>query len=156
MNSKLPPLSTQKRFVYRTCENEINVLFDELNFLIFDYKLPIPQFKFIKRLVKFWGVCESTDHIPNIDSNNSDCIIHISEKWYCRQWLITHFAHEMVHQYQWDVISKERVRKKLKPIMSHGPSFHQFRPRFEELGMPLSGVGHSIANWWKYQDLFKC
>ena len=153
MNSKLPPLSTQKRFVYRTCENEINVLFDELNFLIFDYKLPIPQFKFIKRLVKFWGVCESTDHIPNIDSNNSDCIIHISEKWYCRQWLITHFAHEMVHQYQWDIHRFDYGMP--TDSGAHGPSFFAWRDRFEFYGLNLK-TAHGQKRWFKHQDFTKC
>jgi hypothetical protein len=151
MNAKLPSISSQKKLSYRTNEDELFILFSALNIQVFDSSLPIPKFKFIKRTVNHWGLCEGEE--ITLDDKISNCIIHLSDKWYCKQWLLTHLAHEMCHQHQWDVLSKERMRKKLKPIMSHGPTFLQFRPKLAELGIPLKSKGHSMRLWWKNQDI---
>jgi len=47
-------------------------------------------------------------------------------------------AHEMVHQFQWDVLSNERQSQGLDPIMSHGPSFFAWREPLAEYDIPLS------------------
>ena len=85
----------------------------------------------------------------------SQCIIRVSDRWYCRQWLINTLAHEMVHQYQWDIYSKERFHQGKDPIMSHGPSFYVFRDQLKEHGIVLKkSIG--ITRWFKYQKLSKC
>ena len=47
-------------------------------------------------------------------------------------------AHEMVHQYQWDILSNDREDQGLPPIMSHGPSFFAWREPLAEYNIPLS------------------
>jgi hypothetical protein len=47
-------------------------------------------------------------------------------------------AHEMVHQFQWDILSNERQSQGLGPIMSHGPSFFAWRKPLAEYNIPLS------------------
>jgi hypothetical protein len=77
------------------------------------------------------------------------------DKWYSRQWLITVLAHEMCHQYQWDVQGLERLKKGKEPIMSHGPSFFVFRDKLKEHGIALKSA-HSKRRWFLHQNMFKC
>jgi len=77
------------------------------------------------------------------------------DKWFCKQWLITVLAHEMCHQYQWDVLGYKRVKAGQKPIMSHGPSFFIFREKLAMHGIPLRRA-MGVRSWFRYQNLFKC
>jgi hypothetical protein len=77
------------------------------------------------------------------------------DKWYCKQWLITVLAHEMCHQYQWDIQGMERLKRGKQPLMSHGPSFFVFRDKLKKHGISLKGA-HSKRKWFWYQNLFKC
>lgn len=76
------------------------------------------------------------------------------DKWYCKQWLVNTLAHEMCHQYQWDIIGNQRLIEGKQPIMSHGPSFFVFREQLKEHGINLK-TAHSKRKWFKYQNLFK-
>jgi hypothetical protein len=51
--------------------------------------------------------------------------------------MITVLAHEMVHQYQWDIYSVKRERQGLTNIMSHGPSFFEWKDRLAEFAIDL-------------------
>lgn len=155
MDSELPSISQQKRLAYRTDEKEVKHLFRLLNNAVFDGKLPTPKFIIFSRSKDYWGLCEATDFVPNAASKRSDVIIHLYNKWYCKQWLIDTLAHEMCHQYQWDVYSKKRARKGLGPIMSHGPSFYIFRERLAKHGIVLKRH-HRMRKWFKHQNFYKC
>lgn len=155
MDAELPSISAQKRLVYRTDIKEVRKLFRILNKAIFDDKLPEPEFQIFTRSKDYWGMCEAKDPEPNPDVRKSNVIIHLFNKWYCRQWLIDTLAHEMCHQYQWDVLGKQRVREGKEPIMSHGPSFYVFRDRLKEHGIALKRH-HRMKRWFTYQNFFKC
>jgi hypothetical protein len=155
MDSELPSISKQKRLEYRTDEKEVKHLFRLLNNAVFDGKLPTPKFIIFNRSRDYWGLCEATDFTPNASSTKSDVIIHLFNKWYCKQWLIDTLAHEMCHQYQWDVYSKKRARKGLGPIMSHGPSFYLFRDKLRKYGIVLKRH-HRMRKWFKHQNFDKC
>jgi hypothetical protein len=64
-------------------------------------------------------------------------------------------AHEMVHQYQWDIESKRRVRQGMGSIMSHGPTFYAWRDKLKKHGIPLKTC-NDYDKWFKTQHLFKC
>ena len=83
------------------------------------------------------------------------CIIRVSDKWFCKQWLITTLAHEMVHQYQWDIQGRERIKNGKEPFISHGPTFFQFRDKLAENNISLKRA-HGIKGWFKHQNLWKC
>lgn len=155
MSRELPTITEQKRLSYRTDEAEVRYLFRLINKEVFNNELPIPTFQVVPRCRDYWGLCEAKHFEPNPDTPRSDCIIRLSDKWFCKQWLITTLAHEMCHQYQWDVYSKKRVEKGLEPIMSHGPSFFQFKTKLARHGIPLR-LGSSKRLWFKHQNLFKC
>ena len=77
------------------------------------------------------------------------------DKWYCKQWLITVLAHEMCHQYQWDVQGPKRLKAGKEPMLSHGPSFFVFRDKLAKHGIALKN-SHSRRRWFKHQNFFKC
>jgi hypothetical protein len=154
MAEGVPSLSSQKRESYRTSRREIIGLFKLLNKEIFGNKLPMPTFEILTRSKDYWGLCSANHYIP-ITNKRSNCTITLSNKWYCKQWLILTLAHEMCHQYQWDIVSIKRLKQNKPPLMSHGPSFFMFRDKLAKHGIPLRRA-HSISKWFKYQNLFKC
>lgn len=155
MNEDLPNLSYQKKLKYRTSHKEVSELFHLLNDEVFDNKLPIPKIQVMSRCRKYWGLCIAADFHPNFSPKKSECVIRLMDKWFCKQWLITTLAHEMCHQYQWDVESRIRAKKGLEPIMSHGPTFFQFKSKLSKHGIDLKR-GHGIRRWFKYQSFKKC
>ena len=155
MNAELPSIAAQKRLVYRTDIKEVRHLFRVLNKTIFDDKLPTPEFIIFNRARDYWGLCEAKDFRPKLDSKSSNVRIHLFNKWFCKQWLIDTIAHEMCHQYQWDIIGKKRMRAGKEPIMSHGPSFYVYRERLAKHGIALKKA-HRMRKWFRYQNFFKC
>ena len=80
----------------------------------------------------------------------------IMDKWFSPSWFLQTLAHEMVHQYQWDIIRWEDHNGKYeKRGGAHGPDFFQFRDRFEYYGLHLK-TAHGQKRWFKHQDFRKC
>ncbi len=155
MSAELPSISAQKRLVYRTNIKEVRHLFRLLNKTIFDNKLPTPEFIIFNHSRDYWGMCEAKDFRPNLKVKKSNVRIYLFNKWFCKQWLIDTLAHEMCHQYQWDINSKKRMRKGMEPLMSHGPSFYIYRDRLAEHGIALKRH-HRMRKWFLHQNFFKC
>jgi len=151
MENPLPAVWHQKRLSYRTSLDEVIYCFHFLNREVFYNTLPVPEFEVKARCRDYWGYCFGY----GADDHKSNVVIRLSDKWYCRQWFITTLAHEMVHQYQWDVIGKERIKRGLQPLISHGPTFFVFREHLANHGISLK-TSHSTQKWFKHQNLFKC
>jgi hypothetical protein len=151
MASPLPPISYQKRLLFRPTLAEAKYTYNLLNEQVFASELIRPTIILGPRRRKWWGMCEGS-----IDqhSNGSYCKIQLMDKWFCRQWFITVLAHEMAHQYQWDINGPERAEAGKDWIMSHGPSFFAFRNRLEEHDIPLK-TAQRMRKWFKYQDMLK-
>lgn len=148
MQSDLPSVSAQKRLLYRTNQDQVENLYRLLNINIFQNSLIMPEFKVIARCRKYWGYC-----IANEDPkpNKSVCVIKLSDKWFCKQWLIIILAHEMCHQYQWDIEGLERLNMGKKPIMSHGPSFFKFKHNLAKYNIPLGREAMGAHMWFSKQ-----
>jgi hypothetical protein len=153
MQEELPSIGYQKRLGYRTNHDEVVKLYRIINKVVFNDKLIMPVIEVMPRCRKYWGMCFGSVEMPT--TRKSYCKIRLMDKWYCKQWLISTLAHEMCHQYQWDVQGLQRLRKGKEPIMSHGPSFFVFRDKLAKHGIPLK-TSHSKRKWFKGQDLFKC
>ena len=153
MCGELPPIAYQKRLYYRTDHAEVVALYRLINKTIFNNKLIMPEIEVMPRCRKYWGMCYGSTVMPT--KSKSYCKIRLMDKWYCKQWLINVLAHEMCHQYQWDVEGLRRLKLGKEPIMSHGPSFFVFREKLKKLGIPLKSA-YSKKRWFKYQNLFKC
>lgn len=152
MKDNLPSLSYQKRLGYRTNLIEVEELYKLINHNIFDNKLHMPELIVSGRCRKYWGMCFGAIEKP--EDSNTYCRIKLMDKWYCRQWLITTLAHEMCHQYQWDIIGPIREEQGKFPLMSHGPSFFIHRNKLAEHGVSLKKA-HSRKKWFETQDFFK-
>lgn len=153
MSRELPGLTYQRKMQYVTDIREVRALFRLINSSIFNDKLPMPKIIVKSRLREMWGQCYGADTVYSKDK--SRCVILLSERWYCRHWLIMALAHEMVHQWQWDIYSKKRMKQGLEPIMSHGPSFYKWKEKLRKHGIPLKTF-NDHNKWFQTQHLFKC
>lgn len=154
MQEDLPSISRQKRYAYRPSKQEINRTYNVLNVALFNGKLNKPEIHLISRK-KYWGLCQSLCWYPQRYKTKSNCEIHLSDKWFCRQWFIDTLAHEMVHQYQWDIDGPRRCKQGKEPIMSHGPSFFKHKKKLDRHGLNLKTC-HRIKKWFEHQSLAKC
>lgn len=153
MSDPLPSIGFQKRLSYRTNKKEVKELYRIINEEIFNNELPPTKLEVKSHCRGYWGICIAGGFSDK--KKRSQCIIRVSDRWYCKQWLINTLAHEMVHQYQWDIYSKTRYLEGKDPIMSHGPSFYVFRDQLKEHGIVLKkSIG--IKRWFKFQTLNKC
>jgi hypothetical protein len=153
MLEDLPSINKQKRLAYRTTQEEVTALYKLINKTIFNNKLAIPELEVVPRCREYWGLCFGSFIRPT--SRRSNCKIRLMDKWFCKQWLITTLAHEMCHQYQWDVIGYQRLKEGRDPLMSHGPSFFVFRDKLAKHGISLKR-SHGMRRWFRHQNLFKC
>jgi len=153
MSGNLPTLTFQRKMSYRTNTREVKALYRLINASIFNNRLVMPELVIKDRLKGIWGECVGRP--TEFSNNKSRCTIYLSERWYCKQWLITSLAHEMVHQYQWDITSKKREKEGLPSIISHGPTFFQWREKLKKHGIPLKAYDRQ-DKWFATQHLFKC
>lgn len=153
MSTELPNITYQKKRLYRTNADEVYELFNIINEEIFNNELPKPKIIVKTHVHKKWGECQGYHNKSKKDK--SYCVILLNKNWYCKQWLITILAHEMAHQYQWDVLGQKRILEGKDRLMSHGPSFYKFKNKCRIFGIPLK---HrlSVINWFKTQNLLKC
>ena len=151
MNISLPPITAQKRLYFRPSIYQIHHVYELLNYHIFDSELRKPALIAAPRRRKYWGMC-----VGGLERKRtgSFCEILLMDKWISVQWMVAILAHEMAHQYQWDIIGPDREEHGKESIMSHGPTFFQFRDRMEQYHIPLK-TAFSQRKWYKHQDLFK-
>jgi len=155
MTEDLPNISYQRRLRYRTSKREVLALFRLLNKDVFGNALPIPKIEIQSHCREYWGMCTADIGVFAADRTKSNCTIILSDKWFCKQWLILTLAHEMCHQYQWDVIGHKRIKEGKAPLMSHGPTFFLFKHKLAKYGIPLKR-SHRMRRWFTHQNLFRC
>ena len=153
MREELPNIAYQKRLCYRTDYNEVVALYRLINKTVFNNKLEMPIIEVVPRCRKYWGLCIAGFERPA--NRRSYCRIRLMDKWFCRQWLITTLAHEMCHQYQWDIEGEKREKQGMHRLMSHGPSFFTFREKLKKHGISLKSA-HGQRRWFKHQNFWKC
>lgn len=142
MNTPLPSLAEQRKKSFRPTLRETRRTFRMINEHIFNNELNIPTIT-LKRTRMYWGMCIG-QHKPH--STGSRCVIELSDKWFCVQWFVTCLAHEMIHQYEWDVLDKN---------MTHRGSFFMWRKKLKQHGIHLK-TAHRYRRWFKYQDFTRC
>lgn len=153
MDEELPSKTDQRLKKYRPNIEEVKAIYRLINREVFYNKLPMPKF-IVKRLYDAVGMCEGKD--GPIRKTKSHCTIYLADRYYCRQWFISTLAHEMVHQYQWDVYSNIRVKKGNKRHMSHGPSFYIWRKKLSNFGIALAANALHEDKWFVTQDTSLC
>ena len=153
MMEELPSISYQKRLGYRTTHTEVAYLYRLINKTVFDNELAIPELEVVPRCRSYWGICYGS--YSKNKHERSYCKIRLMDKWYCHQWLITTLAHEMCHQYQWDILGEDREAEGKDRLMSHGSSFFIHREELAKHGISLK-TAHSRGRWFKHQHFWKC
>lgn len=151
MEMPLPSKTEQRSLSFRPKKNDIIYAYNIINRHVFDNRLRRP--KIIAGQVRsYWGFCQWEE---GRQDSGSHCWIKISDKWYCPQWFLNTLAHEMVHQYQWDIYRFETDTNFSDQSGAHGPSFFEWRDRFDYYGLYLK-THHRMKKWFKYQDFRKC
>jgi hypothetical protein len=153
MQEPLPALAEQKRLPYRPSKAEAKRIYKLINESIFSNMLATPDIELMGNCPKYWGMCYG-EYSP-IKYRKTRCRIRLMDKFYCRQWFIVTLAHELIHQFQWDIVGPTREEQGKERMLSHGPTFFQFRDKFAKHGMPLK-VSLRSKKWFTHQDLFKC
>ena len=149
MQAPLPPIMEQKRLGYRPTLREVKNYYKLINDSIFDGQLVQPEIQLMARCRKYWGMCYGG--WTKVPRRNTFCKIRLMDKFYSRSWMISILAHEMVHQYQWDIDGPIRLANGKERILSHGPSFFKFKNRMAEHGIILK-VAQRRGKWFKNQD----
>jgi len=155
MEAPLPPKTYQRRKLYRPTDYEVKTAYRLLNRYIFDNQLQRPKIILKTNIRGIWGCCNWLDREQ---IGGSWCNIYLSDKFFCEQWFYNVLAHEMVHQWQWDIYWHELAEVgKTLPLNSgaHNNSFYQWRDRFAEYGLNLK-IAHGQKRWFKHQDFTKC
>lgn len=154
MELELPSITYQRRKLFRPGPEDIDYAYKIINRHVFDNQLRQP---IIEQgvLRKAWGICEWHD----TPEEGSWVKIRLMDKWFCPQWFMNTLAHEMVHQYQWEIYRWEHLDYFGRPMYEfsggHGASFYMWRERFEYYGLNLK-IYHSQKRWFKHQDFNKC
>ena len=151
MLAPLPPLTEQRRKSFRPTINEINYTYNILNRYIFDNELKRPPIE-LGAWKGYWGECTGHDEFTN---KGTYCTMKLSDKWFCVQWMVTTLAHEMAHQYEWDVVGEYYESCGKERRMTHHSAFFLCKERMSYYGINLK-TSHSQRRWFKHQDFTKC
>jgi len=119
---------------FRPTLDRAQEVYELINRYVFDNGLN-PAKLHIKRTRGYWGMCHGDQ---NAVGNFFTKEIILTNRFPNLSSFVAIMAHEMVHQFQWDVLSNERQSQGLDPIMSHGPSFFAWREPLAEYDIPLS------------------
>jgi len=141
MNSPIPSITYQKRKLYRPSIRQVRKVYRLINQYVFDNKLVMPPIEMgICR--KYWGMCMGYEKETK---PGTYCKIKLTDKWFCEQWFVTTLAHEMAHQYEWDVLDKN---------MTHRKTFFMWKSKLAKFNIDLKTY-HGYKRWFKYQDFTK-
>ena len=109
-------------------------IYNLINHYVFDNGLHPAKLN-IKRTRGYWGMCDGEQN-ANGDYFTKEIIL--TNRFPNLSSFVAIMAHEMVHQFQQDVLRNEREAQGLPPIMGHGPSFFAWREPLAEYNIPLS------------------
>lgn len=140
-NNTLSDLMQSEVKPFRPWLYEVELIHTIINREVFDNVLNLPKFKLIRKtdIGNDFGWCEGEHDFETFkpESGQSLCTIGLLNTWKSVQSFVIILAHEMVHQWQWDIYSLERFRDNKSLILSHGPSFWQFRTTLANFSIPL-------------------
>jgi SprT-like family len=155
MEAELPSITYQRRKYFRPSTADINYAYNTINRHVFHNQLVKPKIS-TGRAIKAWGECQ---WYHGEQRSGSHCDLWLADKWFCEQWFMNVLAHEMVHQWQWDVYrwehQDEHGREMHTDSGGHGPSFFAWRDEFDYYGLNLKSW-HRTRKWFAYQDFTKC
>lgn len=105
-----------------------------LNRYVFKGALTKPKLE-ITRLRGCWGYFSGNHLEGNVLFKESRIVMN--NRYPTKQLFLTALAHEMVHQYQWDIQGPKRLKEKQPPNINHNSTFREWRPILSRFGIPL-------------------
>lgn len=155
MEAPLPSIMYQRRKLFRPSAADLLYAYKKINRYVFDNQLRRPVLE-LGQTQRCWAYCSwENEH----QFNGSFCRIRLNSNWFCPQWFVQTLAHEMVHQYQWDIYRWQHIDqfgRDLDPRGgAHGPSFFAWREQFEYYGLTLK-TSFGQKRWFKHQDFSRC
>ena len=147
MATPLPSKRVQRRGNYKPTRQQIIDVYNAINVEVFNGQLVRPSI-LTRSLAKEWGWCVIQDDAT------TQVKLKIDKTIYCIQWFVTILAHEMVHQYQWQVNGPVLKSNNQDPILDHGETFLAFKGKLAEFGIPLLEM-YDGQKWFAHQDLMK-
>jgi hypothetical protein len=155
MQAPLPSITYQRRKLFRPGYADVFYAYHIINRYIFNNQLRCPEIV-LGQTYRYWGYCQWNEQQQN---TGSYCTIKLSDKWFCQQWFLNTLAHEMVHQYQWDIYRWEHLNAFGRPLYNnsggHGPSFFVWRDICEHFDISLK-TAHGQKRWFKHQNFNRC
>ena len=155
MLAPLPGITYQRRKQFRPQTDDIDYAYKIINRHVFNNQLKKPNIT-VRSGKKVWGTCQwNLEQQPS----GSWCDIQLNDKWFCAPWFMNVLAHEMVHQYQWDIGRWQHLDMYGRELNllggGHGPSFFEWRDQFEYYGLNLK-TWFGNGRWFRYQDFTRC
>ena len=155
MEASLPDLAYQRAQLFRPDPDRVLYSYKILNKYVFDNQLSRPKIV-VAPIKECWGYCLWYNDYKDTAAHS---VISLTDKWHCPQLFMNVLAHEMVHQYQWDIYRWEYLEKYGKKInektAGHGPSFFAWRDQCSQYGLTLKSA-FNADKWLKYQNFSKC
>lgn len=155
MEATLPSRTYQRRRQFRPNQADLIYAYQTINRYVFDNQLRRPVLE-LGQTQRCWAYC-AWHNEPQY--NGSYCRVKLNATWFCPQWFIQTLAHEMVHQWQWDVYRWQHIdeygRNPYNNSGGHGPSFFAWRNQFAHYGLTLK-TAFGQRRWFKYQDFTHC
>ena len=136
LEAPYPSKSHFRSMPYRPDDEEITSIFGAINDSIFGGILRQPTIR-LSRVKKTWGWCQGDYEMRDGHHWPSTKEIIMYPMYPGVHMFVATLGHEMVHHWQWSINSIERLAMGKKPLMSHGPSFYQWRDAFAKRGLPL-------------------
>ncbi len=142
MKTPLPSIQLQRQKPYRPNIREVREIYDLINRYVFRNQLVRPPI-LLGPWKGYWGMCLGSIYPVK---RGTRCTIKLVDRYFCVQWFVSTLAHEMVHQYEWDILEKE---------MTHRQSFFDWKDMLEYYDIPLKSW-HKTGEWFKYQNIYRC
>lgn len=149
MEAQLPGITYQRRKLFRPSIDDTLCAYKMINRYVFSNQLRRPIIE-LGQTQKCWGYCQWEKQPV---WNGSWVKIKLSNKWFCPQWFLNTLAHEMVHQWQWDIYRWQYGLPENSG--GHGPSFFAWRDEFAYYGLTLK-TAFGQRRWFRHQDFNKC
>ena len=122
------------------------IIWEALNHAVFNGVLEFPEKIIIQDRKKwdFWGECEGWQRGHRYGPHYTKAI-RLQKTYLDPKRFIDVMAHEMVHQYEWDILNKS---------MTHRQSFFMWREQLDKFNIDLKTY-HVQRRWFKFQSFKK-
>jgi len=137
MAKPIPNRAEYWRNEYRPTQQKVTHTYNALNKSLFKDRLKRPCIV-VGQQRNVWGWANLLD----------DYRVHmgLSDKYPCEQFFVAVLAHEMIHQWQWEVDAPKRRKKGLRYQTAHGENFQAWKDTFDKFEIPF---GMYLPHYYK-------